>query len=81
MGVLSETRAGREKIPRASGVAARGVSGNDAGMTLRLAMLVVLAAAVAGCATHVSASKKLQVELATQTGPYAYQRAIGGPPR
>jgi len=49
-------------------------------MTLRFALLLALAAAVAGCATHVSASKKQQVELATQTGPYAYQRAIGGPP-
>ena len=39
------------------------------------------AAWLAGCATHVSASKQRQVELATQTGPYAYQRAIGGPPR
>lgn len=49
-------------------------------MTLRFALLLTLAAVVAGCATHVSASKKQQVELATQTGPYAYQRAIGGPP-
>jgi len=49
-------------------------------MTLRLVLLLSLAAAVAGCATHISASKRQQVELATQTGPYAYQRAIGGPP-
>lgn len=42
--------------------------------------IVALSVALAGCATHVSKSKRQQVELATQTGPYAYLRtACGGP--
>jgi hypothetical protein len=52
-------------------------------MMPRIAALLVMAALAAGCATHVSQRKRQQVELATQTGPYAYQRAISppGPPR
>lgn len=42
---------------------------------------LVLCWSLAGCATHpVSKSKRQQVELATQTGPYAYLRTAGGGP-
>ncbi|HEY0257814.1 MAG TPA: hypothetical protein VGC39_10255 [Candidatus Methylacidiphilales bacterium] len=38
-----------------------------------------LGLALAGCATHVSKSKQQQVQLATQTGIYSYQRALSPP--
>jgi uncharacterized lipoprotein YajG len=34
---------------------------------------------LAGCATNVPASRRQQVEQATDTGPYSYQRTLGGP--
>jgi hypothetical protein len=48
---------------------------------MRMTMTGVLVAMLfAGCATHVSRSKRQQVELATQTGPYSYLRATGPGP-
>ena len=52
---------------------------------MRMAMIgaVLVVLTCPGCATHVSRSKQQQVELATKTGVYSYQRAIGphGAPR
>ncbi|MDD5200686.1 MAG: hypothetical protein PHC88_12895 [Terrimicrobiaceae bacterium] len=45
-------------------------------MKLPVWMLILAAAALSGCATHVSQSKQQQVEMATETGPYSYERAI-----
>jgi len=42
--------------------------------------VLALGLMLGGCATHVSRSKQQQVELATQTGPYAYLRTAGGGP-
>jgi len=48
-------------------------------MKTMLAILLFIVT-LAGCATHpVSKSKRQQVELATQTGIYSYQRALGPP--
>ncbi len=46
----------------------------------RAMALALLGLVLAGCATHVSQSKRRQVELATQTGPYAYLRTAGPGP-
>lgn len=44
--------------------------------------LLLLAFFLAACAARpVPESRQQQVELATQTGVYSYQRAVGGPPR
>ncbi len=42
--------------------------------------LLVMFTGLSGCAAHVSKSKRQQVELATQTGPYAYLRSVGPGP-
>ncbi|MGH8048910.1 MAG: hypothetical protein ACREKL_16835 [Chthoniobacterales bacterium] len=47
---------------------------------MKIASLIVLAAMMAGCATHpVSQRKQDQVDLVNQTGIYSYQRAMGPP--
>jgi hypothetical protein len=45
-----------------------------------LILIAVAGLVFGGCATHVSKSKRQQVELVTHTGPYAYLGPPGGGP-
>ena len=46
---------------------------------MKTSILAILACVAVGCATHpVSKSKRQEVELLTQTGPYAYLHTSGG---
>jgi len=44
----------------------------------RFVVVAIAGGMLAGCATHVSKSKRQQVELVTHTGPYAYLGPPGG---
>lgn len=49
---------------------------------MKVLVVFALAGLVGGCAPRpVPASRQQQVEQITQTGPYSYQRAVGGMPR